>query len=1506
MIPDNTTETPPTPRPEPEDSSDCSESTEREHNRMSGRDDQPFIVVGTIKQRQAAAINNILSKISVKKPLDNLNWYQWSDGVRMGLAGAMFDGYLKSDSVPNREDSNLHSVIQICIVTWLTANMTQAESDRALSYITTYSSITREKEIDYKPVYLWEKMKGYHASQSIEKRKTLRDNLDETKQGISKDLLKHIDEWSLKLKNLLDAQEPMTPEEQAGRLARSLNQRWREKATDYIGSGYTNLDSLIQKLKVTYELRDSINNPQSSSQNNSNRTEETCHHHQCDKTSYRRMRCTPRKCDGGEHHLTKDCFKLPQNAHKLREWEDEKKNSGKWRGYNQQGQIRGRGRGGNSSHLTSVRTYSNNIRQDASSDEFLESLLNLRIEDREMTYNIELDGKYPCSASVQTVAHHLGKCLKIGLLDTGSSHFMMNDENMFVKGSITPNHDPKAVLRLAGGNATLPIKGFGQYVQMNSRGERIVFNDVLYAPDLNHNLLAGGRLVRAGVTTELLKDLHFRLVDRKKEVFVGSFVGEGSLPFVQLNPVSQLSSCHHITSQVNKRKLTELAILKFHYSLGHPGKEYCLKMWRSGLTGKRLPDGVKTEDFDVINKCRICPLAKNHKLPFKGHRTRSKDYLENVHLDLSGIFQTPSTEKNHYYVLFTDDYSAFRVVYGSKAKDAESIFDVFKTYLSYVERHTERKLKMLSIDGGGEFLNELFAPFCAEKGIVLRVTAPHTPQQNGVAERANRTIASKARAMLIQSGLGTKYWYRAVHHTVFLDNRTVSSSLSYKTPHEIWYRRKPTFDHIQPFGCLAYRLIRKELRGGKLEPVSSPSILVGIEEHNHNYHLLDLETLKIIITHDATFQPLIFPARKASDNINPDWDLVEEESIDIITHDENETGPDTIQRPEDENTALPPLVIPAEEDRTVSEEKEVDTLQESPKIDLIGESDEGYDQEITIEITPPVEPLRKSNRNRQQPQRFTPGSSNVQVRIEEPNTYKNAMKSPQVKEWREACLKEVRKIEEMGVWDIVDRPRDAPVVGGRWHFKIKYNPDGSVAKFKARYIAKGFTQTEGVDYTETFAPTGRLASLRALIAVAASRGWEIHTMDAIAAFLNSILKETIYMELPEGNFDKERAEGKVARLRRALYGLKQSAKCWSDEIKDKFTAMGMEQNPLDPCLWYRKNEKGEILLYLHLDDMAITGNCISSFKEEVNTRWKMEDLGYAHQIVGIEIHRSEDGGYEINQPQMINSVVEKFRMTSSKPTSTPFPGGVKVYKSTDSEAEEMASKKLPYRSVVGSLMYIAISTRPDISYAVGVLSQHLERPSLTHWNLAMHVIRYLSGTKTMGIRYHTGDNQVNGLQSWYYPQCHVDSDWAGDPNSRRSTTGYLFTLNGGAISWKSSLQPTVSLSSTEAEYRATTEAGQEVVWLRNLLKFINIKHPTPTVLCCDNKGAVDLTRKTVFHGRTKHIEVQYHWIREQVEKGTITLRQVSTENMMADILTKALHPQDHGRLKKMAGMRNIE
>jgi hypothetical protein len=263
-------------------------------------------------------------------------------------------------------------------------------------------------------------------------------------------------------------------------------------------------------------------------------------------------------------------------------------------------------------------------------------------------------------------------------------------------------------------------------------------------------------------------------------------------------------------------------------------------------------------------------------------------------------------------------------------------------------------------------------------------------------------------------------------------------------------------------------------------------------------------------------------------------------------------------------------------------------------------------------------------------------------------------------------------------------------------------------------------------------------------------------------------------------------------------------------------------------------------------------------------------------------------------------------MTNSKPAITPLSPNVKLVKSTDEEAEDFAKTKLPYRSVVGSLMYLAQCTRPDMAHAVGVLSQHLENPSKPHWDSAMHVLRYLNHTANVGIVYSgNSSNTVSGQRSFECPVSHCDADWAGDINTRRSTTGYVFVLAGGPISWRSRLQPTVALSSTEAEYRAITEAGQELIWLRNMMTRFGFTDPNPTILQSDNMGAIHLTSKSIFHARTKHIEIHYHWIREVVKKGDLVIKHCPTHLMVADLLTKQLPKEQFSSLRKAMGLRFV-
>lgn len=535
--------------------------------------------------------------------------------------------------------------------------------------------------------------------------------------------------------------------------------------------------------------------------------------------------------------------------------------------------------------------------------------------------------------------------------------------------------------------------------------------------------------------------------------------------------------------------------------------------------------------------------------------------------------------------------------------------------------------------------------------------------------------------------------------------------------------------------------------------------------------------------------------------------------------------------------------------------------------------------------------------------------SSVTVDLTAPKSLRKALQGPEGDMWRQACDKEMHSMREKKVWILVDRPSNVNVIRGLWLFKKKHTHDDRIFKYKARFVVMGNTQVAGEDYFKTFAPTGKPSSLRLIIAIAALNGWEIHQMDAVTAFLNSDLNEVIFVEQPEG-YAEAGLENKVCKLLKSLYGLKQAPKYWQDDVKAYLISIGFTQCEIDHFVYIRSDPDSVkfTVVYIHVDDMAITGNDISTFKTEISSKWQMEDLGLASIVVGIEITRRGSHSYSICQSEYAETVLKRFNHEHAKPASTPFPPGLKLYRPDDQEIEEFAKQKYPYRNLVGSLMYLAQCTRPDIAHAVGTLSQHLDWPGFQHWNAACHVLRYLRGTHNYGIVYSgEGHHQssVKGMKSQECPQSHCDADWAGDKDTRQSTTGYVFSLADGAISWKSRLQPTVALSSTEAEYRAITEAGQELIWLRNMMTRLGYDDSNPTILQSDNLGAIHLTNKSVFHGRTKHIEIHYHWIRETVQSGKMEIQHCPSELMIADLLTKPLGKAQFTKLRKMLGLKSL-
>ncbi|KAL4272870.1 hypothetical protein GQ457_13G029760 [Hibiscus cannabinus] len=474
-----------------------------------------------------------------------------------------------------------------------------------------------------------------------------------------------------------------------------------------------------------------------------------------------------------------------------------------------------------------------------------------------------------------------------------------------------------------------------------------------------------------------------------------------------------------------------------------------------------------------------------------------------------------------------------------------------------------------------------------------------------------------------------------------------------------------------------------------------------------------------------------------------------------------------------------------------------------------------------------------------------------------PVTYQEAMQSLESDKWKSAMDEEMQSLQKNNTWDLAHLPEGKRAIGCKWVFAKK---DGSPSKkdvrYKARLVAKGYAQKEGIDYNEVFSPVVKHSpSIRILLALVAQLNLELAQLDVKTAFLHGDLEEEIYMMTqPEGYKD---AGGKkwVCKLNKSLYGLKQSPRQWYKRFDSFMTRQRYTRSKYDHCVYLRKLQDGSfIYLLLYVDDMLIASKSqqeIDKLKAQLNQEFEMKDLGEAKKILGMEISRDRRRGKLcLTQKQYLKKVLQCFGMhENTKHVSTPLATHLKLSSQlspkTDEEREYMA--KVPYANAVGSLMYAMVCTRPDISQAVGVQDEAL----------GQFVVGY------------------------------VDSDYAGDLDKRRSTTGYLFTLAKAPVSWRSTLQSTVALSTTEAEYMAVSEAVKEAIWLNGLMEDLGVVQ-SHISLYCDSQSAIHLAKNQVYHSRTKHIDVRYHFVREIFEEGKILLQKIATAENPANMLTKVI------------------
>lgn len=494
-----------------------------------------------------------------------------------------------------------------------------------------------------------------------------------------------------------------------------------------------------------------------------------------------------------------------------------------------------------------------------------------------------------------------------------------------------------------------------------------------------------------------------------------------------------------------------------------------------------------------------------------------------------------------------------------------------------------------------------------------------------------------------------------------------------------------------------------------------------------------------------------------------------------------------------------------------------------------------------------------------------------------PQTFKEAISSPNSDAWAKAMKEEMDSLKENDTFALTRLPKGKHAVGGRWVYAVKNKAD-ETKTYKARYVAKGYSQVMGIDYKETFSPTANLTSIRALMQVAAQHDLNIHQMDVKTAYLHAPIDCELYIEQPEGFEQHSDTDEKlVCKLNKSLYGLKQSGRNWNQMLSDYLYENGFMQNPADHCVYTKQTGKERAILIMWVDDLIIAAtndDLLSDVKNTLSAKFKMKDLRKIKHFLGIDFEQSR-GVVKMSQSKYIFKVLERFGMIECKSRSTPCEQKLDHH----SEADPVDAKM--YREVVGSLIYIMTCTRPDLSWIVSKLSQHLSEPNEKHWLTAKHVMRYLKGTMDYKLCYRKCETNLKLT-------AYSDSDWAADLSDRRSTTGFCVSLtdSGPPISWKSKKQVTVALSTCEAEYMALAATTQESLYLIQLMSGMeNECQLTPVTTFVENQGAIALSKDPVSR---QHIDIRYHFVRSALNDRKIIIKYCPTESMVADIMTKPM------------------
>ena len=1084
------------------------------------------------------------------------------------------------------------------------------------------------------------------------------------------------------------------------------------------------------------------------------------------------------------------------------------------------------------------------------------------------------------------------------IIDSGSTCHLTGEMSYFIPGTVKQS---RRAIRTATGQITYStLSGDVEMILKHLDCVRkLTLTDVLYLPEIKINLVETIKLNRKGLGVNLLPEevVITRIEDGaivgykdiQNDTYIMRIAKNGAL---QTSEKLALSDCelladsdeetaqnttqdtprndhrntmarrqrrtayYHAISKARNMRKDRVNLRTWHRRFAH----------LSVANVRRLSRMVKGLDIEGLSipKHACDPCLKAAATIRNGQEVMSpaKARGDRVFVDLGGgHFDLPPAFNNgaKYWLLFLDQYTGYSTVMFLKTKDQSRM--AIQAYADG-ESHAKFPIIRLHSDNGKEFDNTDLRSWAKKRNIQWEFAAPYAHSQNGSVERLSRTILTKVRAVLIDSGLPRDLWAEVMKTVVFLRNISPVREKDL-TPYEIRNSKKPNVKSLRVIGCECAVTIPPEIRSKekitKIDPRAYTAKLVGYNSLGKQYVVWKASTNELKHVRDVRFNegsdPEIY---RSPDDDYGKW-----------------REPPLVQAPQRN-----PHEVASDSD---SEDEFAQCVIVEPEInDFISCLIEGMPrslQGVAAYI------LRMGHS-------FTSEYRGDHDDMIEPSSYQEAMASPHKDKWMEAMKSEVGDLVKRKSWLLTDLPDGRKALRGRWVYKLKIDVNNRISRFKARWVARGFTQRYGVDFWETYSPTARPATVRVFFAITAAFDYDCLQGDIKLAFLqgNFLDNEIIYVEQPKGFEDGSK---RVCQLLLPLYGLKQSARAWFITFRTKMAEIGFYPSPADECLF---TDGAGTFLILHVNDSLLSGprEAVEGVRAAISNAFDGAHFQEAAYYLGMKIERDRPNRkIKLTQSAYVQRVLDDFDRDSKKTSPIPMREGAHLSKSTSEEPNFTLMKR--YQRLLGSLMYITLQTRPETSYSVGHLMRFASNPDDSHMRELTHLLRYFRPTIDKGIVFQAlpedeneEDEEIRNFKRLGTLKGYVDADFGGDLDTRRSTTGFIFTLGGGPISWVSKLQTTVSLSTCEAEYTAISIAGREALWLANLLESMGFGGVRPMAIYTDSEPAMKLAKNAQMHARSKHIDIRMHWIRDAIQNGDIELHYLSTEEMIADTLTKPL------------------